>query len=151
PRRRPNARRYITCFIATPSGTFPTRGPSHPVSSSMKAFGPLAVACLVLLAAGCGGDRPCGVPPGAPSKAAARGLRRDAESVEALGILGLHWSADPHQSDVLLLGYPDLGLTQIAAAGSSWTDDASGLHHTYGEDFDGSGETCNGDLHQLLE
>jgi len=83
--------------------------------------------------------------------AAARGLRRDAESVAALGILGLHWSADPHQSDVLLLGYPDLGLTQIAAAGSSWTDDASGLHHTYGEDFDGSGETCNGDLHQLLE
>src|SRR5262249_30759748 len=38
-----------------------------------------------------------------------------------------------------------------AAARSSWADDATGLHHTYGEDFDGIAETCNGDLHQLLE
>jgi LmbE family N-acetylglucosaminyl deacetylase len=68
-----------------------------------------------------------------------------------MGVLGLRWSADPHHSDVLLLGYPDLGLTPIAAARSSWADDATGLHHTYGEDFDGIAETCDGDLHQLLE
>jgi LmbE family N-acetylglucosaminyl deacetylase len=66
-------------------------------------------------------------------------------------VLGLHWSADPHRSDVFFLGYPDLGLTQIATAESAWTGDPSGLHHTYGEDFDGVGETCDGDLHHLLE
>ncbi len=66
-------------------------------------------------------------------------------------VLGLHWSADPRRSDVLLLGYPDLGLTQIAAAESSWPDDAAGLHHTYAEDFDRVGATCNGDLRYLLD
>src|SRR5262249_33680009 len=120
-------------------------------SSGMKASGLLTIACLVLVATSCGGGRPCGAAPGAASRAAARGLRRAEESVAALKILGLRWSADPHQSEVFLLGYPDLGLTQIAAASSSWVDDATGLHHTYGEDFDGIGETCNGDLHQLLE
>ena len=79
------------------------------------------------------------------------GLRRDAESVAAMEVLGLRWSADPHRSDVLLLGYPDLGLTQIAAAESSWDGDGSGLHHTYGEDFDGVAATCNGDLRHLLD
>src|SRR5262245_42512396 len=113
--------------------------------------GLLTIACLVLLATGCGEGPPCGAAAGAASSSAVRGLRRGTESVAALGVLGLHWSADPRQSDVLLLGYPDLGLTQIAAAESSWTHDTAGLHHTYGEDFDGSGATCNGDLHQLLE
>ena len=117
----------------------------------MRASGLLTIACLAVLALSCGGGRPCGIAPGAASRAAARGLRRGAESVAALEVLGLHWSADPHRSDVFLLGYPDLGLTHIAAAGSSWADDPTGLHHTYGEDFDGIGETCNGDLHQLLD
>jgi LmbE family N-acetylglucosaminyl deacetylase len=117
----------------------------------MKASDLLTIACFVVLATGCRGGRPCGAPRGAAARAAARGLSRAEESVAAMEVLGLHWSADPHRSDVFLLGYPDLGLTQIAAAGSSWAGDAAGLHHTYGEDFDGSGETCNGDLHQLLE
>jgi len=67
-----------------------------------------------------------------------------------MDVLGLRWSADPRRSDVFLLGYPELGLTQVAAAESPWTDDATGLHHTYGEDFDGSAQTCDGDLHHLL-
>ena len=66
-------------------------------------------------------------------------------------VLGLHWSADPRRSDVLLLGYPDLGLAPIAAAESSWPDDAAGLHHTYAEDFAHVGATCNGDLRYLLD
>jgi LmbE family N-acetylglucosaminyl deacetylase len=117
----------------------------------MKAFGLLTIACSVLLATGCGGGRPCETARGAASNAAARGLRRAAESVAAMAVLGLRWSDDPRRSDVLLLGYPDLGLTQIASADSPWNDDPSGLHHTYAEDFDGIGATCNGDLRYLLE
>ena len=66
-------------------------------------------------------------------------------------VLGLRWSDDPRHSDVFLLGYPDLGLTPIAAAESPWPDDLVGLHHTYAEDFDGGGATCNGDLRYLLD
>jgi LmbE family N-acetylglucosaminyl deacetylase len=117
----------------------------------MKASGLLTIACLALLATSCGERQPCGAPPGAASKAAALGLRRDAESVAAMEVLGLRWSADPRRSDVLLLGYPDLELTQIAAAESPWSDDAAGLHHTYAEDLDGVGATCNGDLRYLLD
>jgi LmbE family N-acetylglucosaminyl deacetylase len=126
------------------------RGKRASADARVKRSGLVAIACLVLLAAACGERQPCGAP-GASSRFAARGLRRGTESVAALKVLGLDWSADPHQSDVLLLGYPDLGLTQIAASESSWTGDPAGLHHTYGEDFDGIGVTCNGDLHQLLE
>jgi LmbE family N-acetylglucosaminyl deacetylase len=120
-------------------------------ATRMKASGLVTIACLGLLAPSCGERRPCGAGTGAASKSAALGLRRAAESVAALQILGVHWSADPRRSDVLLLGYPDLGLTQIAAAESSWPGDAAGLHHTYAEDFDGVGATCNGDLRYLLE
>jgi LmbE family N-acetylglucosaminyl deacetylase len=117
----------------------------------MKAPGLLPIACLVLLATSCGERETCGAAPGAASKAATVGLRRDAETVAAMEVLGLRWSADPRRSDVLLLGYPDLGLAQIAAAESSWPDDAAGLHHTYAEDFDHVGATCNGDFRYLLD
>src|SRR5262249_7630062 len=106
---------------------------------------------LVLRATSGGGGQWCGAARGAASRAAALGLRRDAESVAAMEVLGLRWSADPRRSDVFLLGYPDLGLTQIAAAESAWSDDGAGLHHTYAEDFDGGGATCNGDLRYLLD
>src|SRR4029077_11633459 len=102
----------------------------------MKASGLLSIACLVLLATSCGERQTCGAAPGAASKAATLGLRRDAESVAAMEVLGLRWSADPKRSDVLLLGYPDLGRAPIAPAESAWPDDAAGLHHTYAEDFD---------------
>src|SRR5262249_57674419 len=105
---------------------------------------------LVLRATSGGGGQWCGAARGAASRAAALGLRRDAESVAAMEVLGLRWSADPRRSDVFLLGYPDLGLTQIAAAESAWSDDGAGLHHTYAEDFDGGGATCNGHPRYLL-
>jgi LmbE family N-acetylglucosaminyl deacetylase len=117
----------------------------------MKASGLLTIACLALLAMSCGERQHCGAAPGAASKSAALGLRRAAESVAAMEVLGLRWSADPRRSEVFLLGYPGLGLTQIAAAESSWAGDGSGLHHTYSEDFDGVAATCNGDLRHLLE
>jgi len=66
-------------------------------------------------------------------------------------VLGLRWSADAHRSDVFLLGYPDLGLTPIAAAESPWPDDPVGLHHTYAAHFAGGGATCTGDLRYLLD
>jgi LmbE family N-acetylglucosaminyl deacetylase len=117
----------------------------------MKASGLLTIVCLMLLATSCGERQSCGAAPGAASKAAALGLRRDAESVAAMEVLGLRWSADPRRSDVFLLGYPDLGLTQITATDSSWSGDAAGLRHTYAENFDGGGATCNGDLRYLLD
>src|SRR5215470_797212 len=104
----------------------------------MKPFDLRMLACVVLLAHGCGGQPPCGAAPGAASRAVTLGLRRDAESVAAMEVLGLHWSADPRRSEVLLLGYPDLGLTRIASAESPWSDDAAGLHHTYADDFHGA-------------
>src|SRR5262249_60326241 len=60
-------------------------------------------------------------------------------------------TAAPRTSGVCPLCYPALGLTQIAVAESAWSDDGAGLHHTYAEDFDGGGATCNGDLRYLLD
>jgi hypothetical protein len=45
----------------------------------MKASGRLAIAFLGLLVTSCGERQACGAAPGAESKAAALGLRRDAE------------------------------------------------------------------------
>src|SRR5262249_21442201 len=114
----------------------------------MKASRLLPIACL---AARCGGGRSCGAAPGAASRAAALGLGRDAESVAAMEVLGLRWSANARRSDVFLLGYPDLGLTPIAAAESPWPDDPVGLHHTYAADFAGGGATCTADPRYLLD
>src|SRR5262245_32732978 len=93
---------------STKRGQSAMQGSSSPAAVSadarVKRSGLLAIACVVLLAAGCGERQPCGAPR-ASSRFAARGLRRGTESVAALKVLGLQWSADPHQSDVLLLGY----------------------------------------------
>lgn len=111
----------------------------------------VAGAALALVASGCG-DRPsCGVARGPAAAATALGLRRMRESVTALGVLGLRWARDARQSDVLFLGYPDQGLVPVAAATAPWTGDGTGLHHTYGEDFDDDAATCGGDLRHALD
>src|SRR5262249_9082432 len=87
--------------------------------------------CLVGLTMGCGERRPCGAEPGHGAAAASYGVRRAGETVAAMQVLGLRWSKDPHDTEVFLLGYPNLGLTAIASAESPWMGDSSGLHHTY--------------------
>src|SRR5262245_9752231 len=72
----------------------------------------------------------CDAQRGAPEAAAARGLRRGAETRNAMAVLGLGTDADPRASTVFLLGYPNLGLTAIAGAVEPFTGDPTGLHHT---------------------
>ena len=92
----------------------------------------------------------CGAAAGQGASTAAYGLQRDAESLDAMSLLGLHWSANPTTSDVFFLGYPNSGLTTIAGSSTAWTGDQTFLHTTYAEDGDGSNATCNGDLRYLL-
>jgi len=108
-----------------------------------------AVLALAVVTAGCARDY-CGAPPGKAAAGAARGLGRDRETVAAMAILGLMWSPDPHKSDIFFLGYPDLGLSAVAGAMTTWDGDPTGLRHTYAEDGDGKDATCNGDLRRLV-
>lgn len=93
----------------------------------------------------------CGAAAGDEAAAAAYGLRRDGETLEAMGLLGLQWRANLATTDIIFLGYPDGKLDEIAAAGTPWDGDPTGLHRTYAEDSDGSIATCNGDFRFLLE
>jgi len=61
-------------------------------------------------------------------------------------VLGLEPGKRIDESHVFLLGYPNLGLAAIERATTAFTDDPSGLHHTYAEDGDGDTTTCDGDL-----
>jgi len=92
----------------------------------------------------------CGAGDGNPSATAHRGLIRNTETMNAMGILGLGWSTNEQSSNIFFLGYPDGRMTTVAAATSPYTGDATGLHHTYAEDVDGTALTCNGDLRYLL-
>jgi hypothetical protein len=55
--------------------------------------------CLMALTMGCGERRPCGTEPGHGAAAAEYGVRRAGETVAAMQVLGLRWSADPHDTD----------------------------------------------------
>jgi regulation of enolase protein 1 (concanavalin A-like superfamily)/LmbE family N-acetylglucosaminyl deacetylase len=94
----------------------------------------------------------CGAASGDPATNAAYGLTRLRETATAMGMLGLHWSASLMTTDIIYLGYPQLGIRPISeSTGSAWEGDSSGLHRTYAEDFDGSNATCNGDFRYLLD
>jgi LmbE family N-acetylglucosaminyl deacetylase len=91
----------------------------------------------------------CGTPRGAPAKYARQGLCRNGEAIAAAHVLGLDWSADPFESDLLFLGYPNYGLEPIAHSnGTPWTGDRARLHRTYATS---RGSRCDGDLRFLLE
>ena len=92
----------------------------------------------------------CGAASGTPAATAAYGLQRHGETRQAMGLLGLQWSANLGTTDIIFLGYPDGKLDEISASGTGWTGDATGLHRTYAADLDGSNATCNGDLRYLL-
>ena len=91
----------------------------------------------------------CGAAAGDGATSAHYGVTRDRESVAATSLLGLTWTSNLATTQVFFLGYPDAGLQAIAGSSSAYTGDASGLHHTYADDGDGSNATCNGDLHYL--
>src|SRR5262249_42892462 len=104
----------------------------------------VATALLEACARGTCGTRRSG------AGAAAYGIERDRETIAAMRVLGVEWSADVRRSQVLFLGYPNLSLQYIARATSPWRDDHTGLHHTYAEDGHGETTSCNGDLHYLV-
>jgi LmbE family N-acetylglucosaminyl deacetylase len=104
-----------------------------------------AAVLLLVAAAACRTRSPCDVERGRPAMKAEHGLVRGEETLAAMKLLGLH------ASDVFLLGYPNLGLAAIAAASTPFTDDPSGLHHTYAARGDGDRAHCDGDLRHRLD
>ena len=93
----------------------------------------------------------CGAAVGNAATNAAYAMRRSQETVDAMGLLGLHRTPSLLTTDIIFLGYPGNGLDEIAQTnGTSWQGDPAGLHRTYGADFDGSNATCNGDFRFLL-
>jgi LmbE family N-acetylglucosaminyl deacetylase len=103
---------------------------------------------LALVAIGCGEDRLCGEP---TRPAVARALRRGGETIAAMRLLGLEARPGAGASDVLLLGYPNLGLSAVETAHEPVGRAASALGHTYAEDGDGDPDTCRGDLRHRLD
>ena len=91
-----------------------------------------------------------GARPGTPSRTLRYGLRRAAETVAAMGELGLRWQPDPRRSDILFLGYPNNGLPSVAASDGPWTGDPTGLHRTYAGDPRRLRRSCRRDLGRLV-
>lgn len=75
--------------------------------------------------------RYAGAPRGWSARVANLGLTRNQETVDAMSLLGLRRSLDPHSSDVFFLGYPNGALSAIAASAEPRYDDATQLHRTY--------------------
>jgi LmbE family N-acetylglucosaminyl deacetylase len=92
----------------------------------------------------------CGAPGTSEQRAAAYGLVRDGESRQAMDLLGLDWSADLDETELVYLGYTGMRVTDVAQADTPLTNDITGLHRTYAEDFDNDPATCNGDFRYLL-
>ena len=93
----------------------------------------------------------CGAAAGTAATTAQYGLRRDGETVSAMSLLGLQRTPSLLTTEIIFLGYPGNGLEEIAASGTGWTGDPTGLHRTYAEDADGSISTCNGDFRYLRD
>jgi LmbE family N-acetylglucosaminyl deacetylase len=92
----------------------------------------------------------CGAAAGANAGQARYGLIRDKETMSAMALLDVPWSASIAASRVFFLGYPDAALATIAKASTPWSGDRTGLHRTYAEDGDGANATCDGDFRFLL-
>ena len=89
-----------------------------------------------------------GARPGWPARVSRLGIRRGKETIAAMALLGLRFTRDPRTSDVLLLGYPNYGLEQIARSEAPWEGDRTGLHRTYAAG--GKWRPSNGDFSHLL-
>lgn len=132
-----------------------TLGFAGVIESALAAGRPVYVAVVTNGAAVTNPNSPpvCGAADGTPAGFASVALRRDAESVAAMSVLGgpslpsLPWTQDIATSHVFFLGYPDGGLQTIAGGGSFV--DPSGLGHTYAGQGDPTKALCNGDYHYL--
>ena len=95
------------------------------------------------------GTTDCGAP--ADAVGAARFARlRDIETRNGLGVLGLNWSANLAQTEIMFLGYPGGRLPDVASAETTpLTNSVTGVQRTFAEDFDASPATCNGDFRFL--
>jgi LmbE family N-acetylglucosaminyl deacetylase len=103
---------------------------------------------LAALVAACHRDSVCGAPPGRPSRSASVGITRGAETIRAMALLDVHWASDAASSGVLLLGYPNLKVRDVAVAATPFEGDPSGLHRTYAAGGDPA--RCDGDLRSRL-
>jgi LmbE family N-acetylglucosaminyl deacetylase len=92
----------------------------------------------------------CNAPADA-ARAAGYGLMRDGEARDAVEALGLGWSADLSETELIFLGYPGRRVRDVASADMTpLTNAQTGIQHTYAEDFDGDETTCDGDFRFLL-
>jgi LmbE family N-acetylglucosaminyl deacetylase len=83
--------------------------------------------------------------------AARYGLLRDREARDAMAVLGLTWSTDLSQTELIFLGYPGRRVPDLASTDTiPVTNVQTGIQRTYAEDFDGNDATCNGDFRYLL-
>jgi LmbE family N-acetylglucosaminyl deacetylase/regulation of enolase protein 1 (concanavalin A-like superfamily) len=92
----------------------------------------------------------CGAPVDA-QRAAGYGLLRDAEAREAMSVLGLSWSLNLSETELIFLGYPGRRIPDVASSDTvPLTNSQTGVQRTYAEDFDGDPATCNGDFRYRL-
>jgi LmbE family N-acetylglucosaminyl deacetylase/regulation of enolase protein 1 (concanavalin A-like superfamily) len=91
----------------------------------------------------------CNAPADA-TPAAGYGLLRDQEARSAMGVLGLTWSSNLSQTELIFLGYPGRRVPDVASAEVPMTNAQTGIQRTYADDFDGNVATCNGDFRWLL-
>ncbi len=61
----------------------------------------------------------CRAPTNPGRGSAQLGLLRDAETIAAMGELGLNWSTDLATTDIVFLGYPDSKLASVAASSAA--------------------------------
>jgi LmbE family N-acetylglucosaminyl deacetylase len=80
------------------------------------------------------------------------GLMRDREARDSLSVLGLTWSANLGQTEVIYLGYPGRRVMDVASSDmGAVTNVQTGIQRTYAEDFDSDVTTCDGDFRYLLD
>ena len=91
----------------------------------------------------------CNAPADA-DQAAGYGLLRDQEARTAMSTLGLTWSSNLGQTELIFLGFPGRRVPDLASADVPMTNAQSGVQRTYADDFDGNTATCNGDFRFLL-
>jgi LmbE family N-acetylglucosaminyl deacetylase/regulation of enolase protein 1 (concanavalin A-like superfamily) len=91
----------------------------------------------------------CNAPSDA-ARAAGYGLLRDREARDAMSVLGLTWSANLQQTELIFMGYPGGRLPDVATTDTPINNSMTGIQRTYAEEFDGNTASCNGDYRYLL-
>jgi LmbE family N-acetylglucosaminyl deacetylase/regulation of enolase protein 1 (concanavalin A-like superfamily) len=82
--------------------------------------------------------------------AAGYALMRDEEARNAVSVLGLTWSPNLSQTELIFLGYPGGRMRDVGSGDIPLENSVTGIQRTFANDFDGSNATCNGDFRYLL-